>query len=70
MSAPDDFTGPVAVMRARAATVITERARLSGCLRALRDAVGYGGTRTALDAEWARLVADDPNRAAREGFVG
>ena len=70
MSASDDFTGPVAVLRARAQAVAGERAKLAGCLIGLIEAVGYAGARSALDAEWARAVANDPNRAAREGFVG
>lgn len=70
MSAADDFTGPVAVLRARAQTVVGERAKMAGCLICLIEAVGYAGARSALDAEWARAVANDPRRAEDEGFVG
>lgn len=69
MSVSDDFSG-LAVGRAVASTITLERVRIAASLRALREAVGYRGAKAAIDAEWARAVANDPRRAEDEGFVG
>ena len=66
----DDAAGPMGVLRAKAQTIVAERARLAGCLLSMCGAAGYRATRAAMDAEWQRLVANDPRRAEDEGFVG